>query len=487
MLRYRLSIGMDFATLEALKRGHPGWRLLAADHSPMVVGFLHATFICTNARSMPQQALAARLDDWLHRLRERAGADAYPRSAAHYLDAWADDAHGWLRKYYPPDGDEPWFDLTPSTEKAIDWLASLTPRQFVGTESRLRTVFDLLRQMAEGTEIDPAVRIAELQKRREQIDGEIRSIGDGNVSMMDPSQLKDRFQQMATTARGLLSDFREVEQNFRDLDREVRERIATWEGSKGALLDAIFGERDAIRDSDQGVTFRAFWDLLMSPERQDELTLLLGKVFVLPAVQELEPDRRLLRVHYDWLEAGDVAQRTVARVSAQIRRYLDDQAWLENRRIMQLIRQIEHHAVALRNDPMNGFAAELDDPAPAVDLPFERPLFKPPYKPRLEEQVVTRGDEYIAADALFEQVHVDKAELRSRIRAMLRAQAQVSLADLVSAHPLVHGVAELVAYMSLASDDPRALIDDERRQSFRWDNPARGARQATLPLVVFTR
>jgi hypothetical protein len=292
---------------------------------------------------------------------------------------------------------------------------------------------------------------------------------------------------MAATARGLLSDFREVEQNFRDLDRDVRERIATWEGSKGSLLDTVFGERDAIRDSDQGATFRAFWDLLMSPERQDELTRLLSKVLALPAVQELEPDRRLLRVHYDWLEAGDVAQRTVARVSAQLRRYLDDQAWLENRRIMQLIRQVEFHAVALRKDSMNGFAAELDDPAPTIDLPFERPLFKPPYKPHLDGQVVTHGDENIPADALFDQVYVDKAELSSRIRAMLSACAQVSLAEVVSTHPLTHGVAELVAYMSLASDDPRALIDDGRKQIFRWHDPARGARQATLPLVVFTR
>jgi hypothetical protein len=486
-LRYLFSVDMDLATLEALKRGHPGWRLLAADHAPMVAGFLHATFIRTNARAMAQQALAARLDDWLHLLRERGGGDVYPRSAAQYLDTWADDAHGWLRKYYPPDGDEPWFDLTPSTEKAIDWLASLKPRQFVGTESRLRTVFELLRQMAEGTELDPAARVTELERRRDQIDAEIRSIREGDFSVMDPSQVKDRFQQMAATARGLLSDFREVEQNFRDLDRDVRERIATWEGSKGSLLDTVFGERDAIRDSDQGATFRAFWDLLMSPERQDELTRLLSKVLALPAVQELEPDRRLLRVHYDWLEAGDVAQRTVARVSAQLRRYLDDQAWLENRRIMQLIRQVEFHAVALRKDSMNGFAAELDDPAPTIDLPFERPLFKPPYKPHLDGPVVTHGDENIPADALFDQVHVDKAELRSRIRAMLSACAQVSLAEVVSTHPLTHGVAELVAYMSLASDDPRALIDDGRKQIFRWHDPARGARQATLPLVVFTR
>jgi len=478
---------MDHATLETMKRSHPGWRLLAADHAPMIISFLHATFIQPNVRTMAQQALCARLDDWLYQLRQREGAESYPRSASQYLDTWADDAHAWLRKYYPPAGDEPWFDITPATEKAIEWLASLKQRQFVGTESRLMMVFELLRQMTEGTEVDPSARIAELEKRRARIDAEIGDIRAGNLSLMDSAQIKDRFQQMAATARGLLSDFREVEQNFRDLDRDIRERIAMWEGSKGALLDEIFGERDAIRDSDQGASFRAFWDLLMSPDRQDELSSMLEKVFAIPVVVELAPDRRLLRVHHDWLEAGEVTQRTVARVSGQLRRYLGDQAWLENRRIMQLIRRIEHHALALRDQATDAVSMELDDSATSIELPFERPLFKPPHKPRIADHVVTEGDADVPADALFEQVHVDKSALRTRIRKMLQTRPQVSLAELVDEHPLEHGLAELVAYMSVASDDTKALIDDGRRQTVSWQDSVRGTRQATLPLVVFTR
>ena len=69
---------------------------------------------------MSRQELVARLDDWLYQLRLREGADAYPRTAAQYLDTWADAEHAWLRNYYPPDGDEPCFDITPATEKEID-------------------------------------------------------------------------------------------------------------------------------------------------------------------------------------------------------------------------------------------------------------------------------------------------------------------------------------------------------------------------------
>ncbi len=138
--------------------------------------------------------------------------------------------------------------------------------------------------MNEGSEADPVKRVAELHNKRGEIDAEIARIEAGDVPLLDETALKDRFQQFMQGARELLSDFREVEHNFRQLDRRVRERIALWEGSKGALLEQIMGERDAIADSDQGKSFRAFWDFLFSSRRQEELTELLDRVLGLPAV-----------------------------------------------------------------------------------------------------------------------------------------------------------------------------------------------------------
>jgi Protein of unknown function (DUF3375) len=478
---------MDYRTLSTLRQMHPAWRLLAADHAPLVVSFLHRTFIQPNVRTLPQQELASRLQDYLYFLQEQHSDKAFPKSVRHYLDDWSSDDHGWLRKYYPVNSDEPHYDITPATEKAVDWLASLGQQQFVGTESRLMTVFALLREMAEGTELDPRTRIAELEKRKAQIEADIQHIREGHMLLLDETQIKDRFLQMAGTARGLLSDFRTVEQNFRDLDRMVRERIATWEGGKGALLEEIFGERDMIADSDQGKSFRAFWDFLMSPARQGELSELLGSVFALDAVEELAPDRRLLRIHYDWMEAGEVAQRTVARLSEQLRRYLDDQALGENRRIMRLIRELEQSALAIRKQPPSKSWMDLDEPAPAIHLTLERPLFSPHLKPKLAEQTVTEGDQDVPADALFQQIYVDKAWLSAAVRWALQTRHQVSLVELTEDFPLQHGLTELIAYISLAAESDKAIIDESHQQTVSWTDRSGTQRRATLPLVVFTR
>src|SRR5699024_2310842 len=117
--------------------------------------------------------------------------------------------------------------------------------------------------------------------------------------------------------------------------------------SKGELLDEVLGSRDAITESDQGRSFQAFYDFLLSPQRQAELNDLLGKVTQLAAIDE--HDSRMRRIHHDWLDAGEQTQATVRMLSDQLRRFLDDQAWLENRRAMDLLHNIESSALRLRD------------------------------------------------------------------------------------------------------------------------------------------
>ncbi len=484
-------MNFDFATLDALRLSHPAWRLLRSDHAPLVASFLQRVFIVPNVRVMAQADLAESLEDELFALRESLGSDAFPKSALEYLNDWASTEKGWLRKFYVQGSDEPHFDLSPPTEKAITWLTTLTQRSFVGTESRLLTLFELLKQMSEGSESDPQTRIAELHKRRDEIDKEIEQVLSGDIPMLDDTALKDRFQQFTQLARELLGDFREVEHNFRGLDRRVRERIALWQGSKGALLEEIMGERDAISDSDQGRSFRAFWDFLMSSSRQEELSVLLERVLTLAPVIDLKPDSRTRRVHYDWLEAGEHTQRTVAQLSQQLRRFLDDQAWLENRRIMDILHGIETKALAVREVQPTGVVMDIADTAADIELPMERPLHTPSIKPVIANIMLELGDAEIDAGVLYSQVVIDKEQLLGHVRQVLQNRSQVTLRELCEMQPLQRGLAELVAYLQLAGDSFKTVIDEEVTDEILWRRDAsdgkKQEKRARLPRVIFVR
>lgn len=81
------------------------------------------------------------------------------------------------------------------------WLQSLGQRSFIGTESRLLTVFDLLNQIIEGSELNPRTRVAELQKKKAEINVETEQIRQRRIDLMEPTQVRERFLQMSVTAR----------------------------------------------------------------------------------------------------------------------------------------------------------------------------------------------------------------------------------------------------------------------------------------------
>ncbi|MEA1889978.1 MAG: DUF3375 domain-containing protein [Pseudomonadota bacterium] len=471
-----------------MSKTHPAWRLLTAEHAPLIISFIDQVFIQANLRDMSQADLVSRLEDVLYQLREQEkNENIFPRPAKEYLDDWAQQEKGWLTKFYPPGSDDPYYDISPSTEKVVSWIESLLEKNFIGTESRLLTVFELLRQIVSGVETNKDKRIEDLMQRRQAIDLQIEEIESGNIPLMDKTAVKDRFMQFSNTARGLLSDFRTVEQNFRQLDRKVREDIATWNGTKGELLEHVFGDRDAIANSDQGKSFRAFWDFLMSSASQQELTELLEQVCDIDAIAEFGQNQRLKLIHFEWLEAGEHTQRMVARLSQQLRRYLDDQAWLENKRIMAILDNISQTAISVRETLPKGAFMQIHEASPDIVLPMERPMFSPAAKNAVASIVENALGDEVNTEALFNQIYVDNAVLQSNIHQQLQTQGQVTLQQVINHYPLQQGLAELVAYLALAGDNPAVVFDENVQEQVEWQDTEGYIRTATLPRVIFNR
>jgi hypothetical protein len=389
--------------------------------------------------------------------------------------------------------------LSAATEKALEWLSSLKEKQFVGTESRLLTIFELLRNLVHETEADTDTRIAELTRRRVEIDDEISRLraGEAPLSLPSSTQVKERFFQIEETARHLLSDFRQVEANFRQLDQKTRERIALADKPKAELLAEIFGEQDAISQSDQGRSFEAFWTFLMSLERREELQALFTQVLDFPEINEItserlqagQPqDRWLADYRFHLSEAGEKVQRTAGQLVEQLRRFLDSQMWLENKRITEQIRTIEKQALSLKhNPPGQPDFATLQEPKIALTLPFTRSLFTPPRKIQMTDTAPMLGSAEFSADALFNQHYVDETVLRRQIARVLAEKGQAALYDIVEKYPVTRGMAEIVAYLNLANRDEKSTFDDARRQQIPWRDAEGRQRYADIPLVIFTR
>jgi flagellar motility protein MotE (MotC chaperone) len=466
-----------------MRERHPAWRLLRAANAALILSFLGRFFVEENNAATAAGVLASALDDELYVLNGGERDDPrYPRSPEQYLQDWSATEAGWLRRFYPVGSDEVHYDATAAFEKAYAWVAGLQERAFVGTESRLQTIVDLLRQIVHGAEADPDVRLAELRRRRDEIDREIADVQAGEIAVMDPTALRERYQQFATTARELLSDFREVEEKFRGLDRDARERIASWDGSKGQLLSELVGSRSDINSSDQGRSFRAFYDLLLSGARQDELGDLLNTV---QGLSEVRADRRLRTIHHDWAEAAERTQLTVRQISEQLRRFLDDQVWLENRRVLDLVRTIEATALTVREQPPS-IGLEIEEPGVRISLPLERPLFDARPAVVVESLLDPDADEDVDTSALFRQAFIDQARLADNVRSAVPRRGSALLSDIVTAFPVTQGAAEIVGYLALTDEDLDIELDESGETLIDY-REAETMRRIRMPRVTVRR
>ena len=257
---------------------------------------------------------------------------------------------------------------------------------------------------------------------------------------------------------------------------------------KGKLLDDIFGKQDVIWGSDQGRSFRAFWEFLMTPVRQTELNDLLVRVLNLPEIQELSRDRFLHDIKFHLLDAGEKVYKMSNLLVEQLRRYLDSQAYLETRRIMELIKSVEKSAIELKDGaPAGKDLMQVADTKANIDLIMCRTLFSPPKRENFDTGRITEGEAELEIAALYRQSYIDANDLKANIGKALQLQSQVSLAHLTKLFPIQKGLAEVVAYLHIALKSDRAVIDETKFEAIRWITAKGERREWNLPQVLFIR
>jgi hypothetical protein len=464
-------------------------KLLQGQNAPLVLSFLYDQFKQKQQLTISHTQLSENLTAYLEALVE-SHPGKYSSNAIAYLRTWCDDDHRFLRRYYETGSDEAVYELTPETERAIAWVEELQKSDFVGTESRFLRIFDLLQEIVTyGTE-DVEARLAQLEKEKAQIQAQIDAINaTGQIEQYSQTQIKERFFEANDVARRLLADFREVEENFRAIARQVQEQQLALEARKGKIVQHVLEADAALKESDQGRSFYAFWEFLISAERQEELQDLLLSVYRLPELQQLDSAQslRLRRLKRSLIDAAAKIIESNRRLGEQLRKLLDEQNLAEARRVMELATEIKQAAVQLAANPPDENAFMRVEVDPEIDMPMERPLWTVPITTNygdVEPEPATLDLSSANLAELFGQFYVDESRLRRHIATLLEKQPMATLGEITAVYPLTNGLAELVSYVALAVRDEAHEIDGND-----WEEIGLGedGRVVRLPRVIFRK
>jgi Protein of unknown function (DUF3375) len=482
---------MEYEQIKHELKTSAALKLLRSSNVALVASFLYKQFKVAQRVSITQIELGGKLSDYLDFLRE-IYPDSYPRPSKEYLSEWCDDQ--LLRKMYES-GDEPIFTLTPDAEKAIAYLEDLQNRdEFVGTESRFLQIFDLLKEIKDRSTVDIETRISQLESDRDQIQQTIDQIRQtGVVDRYSSTQLQERFLLANQVTRQLVADFRDIEQNFRSLTRKVQEAQLEKDSRKGMVISRVLDADQELKDSDQGRSFYAFWSFLMTESKHQELKSMIKTVYQLEELQTVTQEYPLLRrIERSLLNAGSYIVQSNNRLTEKLRQMLDERNLQENRRVAELITEVQRLALQRVGDAPTDPDFWTLEAEPHVNLVMMHPLHPleasetPTFSLDFADLPDISMNEEISE--LYQQFYVDENVLTERITRTLEHCSAITLTDLIQLYPVTQGLPEIVAYMSIAAQSDRHLIKYSTIGSITVSSlEPKTQFQLTLPQIIFRR
>jgi hypothetical protein len=325
----------------------------------------------------------------------------------------------------------------------------------------------------------------QIQTARSQI-REIRKTG--KVDALTDTQLKERFYDLGKGMRELLSDFKEVEHNFKEITRHIYDRQGEQNLNKGGLLGFALDRIDELRDNDQGRSFYAFWEFLISSDRQQSLKSLAREVVGLMRERGLEMQDPIFQSFRRQLHrSGQKVFESNQLLAEKLNRIIAEQNLRERKRALRTMDRIRKLALE-KGRPPQGHRQFWEVEAEAeVKFPLDRPLGDV-----REEAVATQKPETNIADPndlnwenLFDTFFVDYSRLNSNIKELLRNNSQVNLETVIQAFPLKKGLSELLTYFSIASQSDSHQIVSVEQIEIVLD--VEKGRKVRSPQIIFSR
>lgn len=483
---------MHIESLQKFFATSPAVRLLRSPHAFWIMDFLNQQFKVAGKITRPHSELAVELDAYLDNLSKDAivGEAKFDsrEKADTYLASWCSSSIGWLKRFIEEDASEPYYQLTAEFEKALAFAEKAAQEVgFIGTESRLRSILELLGNIASGVSEDPQIRLQQLEQQRDEIDREMQQLrGLDKAPAMSTTQVRERFSMACQHLHQLKSEFRAVEDRFKDITRKVQQKILGAADSRGDILQFALDSEDMLKQGDQGQSFFDFLKLLHSPESQDRIKELIDGLYAIEALASEESELSSLRNMVPTLIAeAEKILRTTQHLSHTLRRLLDARSTRQHQQLSHLLRDILSAAAARAEDPPVDIGLDIE-----VELEIQSPLDRPfwlatePFdEVDLAPVVADEAEQQQALEQLVALERLDWSSMRQNIAAATQ-ETETGLLELLKRNPIQSGAVEILGYLQIAYDDGHRI---DRSQTLELAPEQTGplARGLRVPNVVF--
>lgn len=471
----------------------PSVRLLGLRNRDIIIEFFTRTF--SNETVISSENIHTQLGDFLedrHLLRDDDSeidtADSYEDKSKKYIQYWTNN--GFLSNYQDEQG-EVFYELSSHSSKTLDWLSSLKKEEFVGTESKFNNILNQLKELVEFTNENAEKRIELLETRKLEIEQQIQKIKIGeDVKVFEEFEIIPRFKQINQSAKELLSDFKEVEDNFKEITKGIYQKHAEGSLAKSDILAFTFDALDELKSSHQGKSFYAFWSFILNPDLQSNLENLTKELYLTLEEKSIAINDPFLKGMKNHLyNSGRKVYKANDKLAEKLSRIIRENESINSEATKKMIQEIKKQLVEIskaKKKPDISFELETEI---EINIPFERKLTT-----EQREEVTYTNNPKMADDditssnhlgKLFSQSIINKEMLRKRIKDILKEKSQVTLLDVVENFGgLEKGLPELFGYIGIAKEF-KHIIHPEKTQNIIFD--IENGKQIKIPEIILSK
>lgn len=357
----------------------PSVKILKSRNRELILLFLLSAFSNTS-KSHYYDFLHAKLADHLESIQleedyenDLQFADSYEIKANKLLKNWT--RMGFLTSFRNENGADH-YQLTNHTTKTLIWLESLKKKEFIGTESKFKEVFNQLKELVEWTNDDVEKRIEILEDRKRDIEKEINELKiSGKVDTYQEYEIIPRFQNINDTAIELLSDFKEVELNFKEISKEIYLKHTDTTLTKKDVLSFTFDAIDKLKKSHQGKIFYAFWQFLIDRGLKTEWNKLIEELLANLKEKGIEVDDDFLfGIKNNLFETGLQVYRANDKMAEKVSNIIRESNSLNKESLKNLLAEIKNLLIQSSKLSIVPDISILLDGEPEIELNFDKRL-----------------------------------------------------------------------------------------------------------------
>ena len=455
----------------------PALRLMRGRLGSFVVGFFFKTFKKWGSSEASEEELIATLSEHIEQVRELEDFDAPKRLPQDYLDEWCDEEHRYMTKTYDEDREEYVFRLTRHSEKALSWLQdllSMQQRGYATTESRFNRILVEMESLSQGVNADPEARIKDLSRKRDEIDEEILRIREtGEAPIFGEDVIRDQVYDLSDLVEHFLSDFRAIEEFFKDHAREISKLYAQGDASKGDIVEHVLDADEELRNCDQGKSYFGFRTMMTNPTLARQFRNLAGQTSDIARRRGLDPNKTFISLSERLFGEAGSAHGAYGRISRKLRQVVGDHVGGGGRQVRKTLSQIRKSAYLLREDPPVDWDFEIDIRPQFFGL-MESDFWEPKSVEAFAPIAKAESDDNEWINKILNSVGepLDINKFRERVDLALEDAEKISLTEMVDKYPLERGVVDVVCYRVVAGEDNRHDILDNEIVKIDLNRPA---------------